>query len=823
MATEYLAKYGEAVLDNGYSICFIRPGEKRPVGDDWEEKVHGPKALAKAVSNGKAGYGVGIKTKKTPGVDIDCYDKKIVKHMISFTEDLCGETLQRVGNAPKTLLVYRTDKPFPKTQSKVYIDDKGRSIKLEVLGAGQQFVALHVHPDTKEPYRWKDKRHVGNVAWEELPEITQDDAYEIVEEFERLCEDRGWPRKTTANALARRGNVDHNDPFLTDKDKIQIPASELRAKLDLVPNPEDYEMWFFVGMALYHQFDGGDEGLTMWHEWSSQAENYDQDALDEKWATFDIEGKKREPLTARFILKKAAENTERIAGEEYERIKEDLADAKDIPQLTRVTDEIKKIEFSKVMRESLMPVVKAAFKKLTGNVPSIGLIRDMIRFESAENKTTPTWLDTFVYVQDEEAFYSTKTRTVISHKAFDASFNRHMMSKKDRLEGRSNPEHTASHAALNRYEIPIVGSRVYLPGEDELFRMNGKDCINSYSDFTVPEAVEKLTVEDKWAIDIVRKHFHHLFPSSAKDRKLLLDWLCYIVQTGKRSKWGILVQGAEADGKTFFYTLMGAVLGADNVNTIIGESMKEKYSPWAQGSQFLLIEEVRLHGIDRWAILNRVKPYITNDMVSVRVMNRDFFKAINTVNYFMTTNHKDGIPVSDEDTRYYPLFSQWQRKEVLDKFKRDNPNYYSDLHEAVKNHAPALRQWMLSVKLSDNFDPDNRAPESADRREMVYLNKTDEQEVFEELLEESTDPLVGRVLLDSSAWSDAMVAREAFIPKGHAVKRIISEQGFKWLGRAFINGKTRKLWSQEPARFLDKKGKLITKAVRDYLKNHDSL
>lgn len=822
MATEYLAKYGEAVLDNGYSICFIRPGEKRPVGDDWEEKVHGPKALAKAVSNGKAGFGVGIKTKDTPGVDIDCYDKKIVKHMIAFTEDLCGETLQRVGNAPKTLLVYRTDKPFPKTQSKVYLDDKGRGIKLEVLGAGQQFVALHVHPDTKEPYRWKDKRHVGNVPWEDLPEITQDDAYEIVDEFERLCEERGWQRKTTANALARRGNIDHNDPFLTDKDKVQIPASELRAKLDLVPNPEDYEMWFFVGMALYHQFDGGDEGLTMWHEWSSQAQNYDQDALDDKWATFDIEGKKREPLTARFILKKALENQERIAGEEFARIKQDLKEARDLPQLTRVTDEIKKIEFSKVMRESLVPDIKLAFKTITNNTPAVGLIREMIRFESPENKATPGWLDAFVYIQEEEKFYSTKSRTAISHKAFDASFNRHMMSKKDRLEGRSDPEHTASHAALNRYEIPIVSGRMYLPGEDELFRVNGKDYINAYSDVTMPEVPEKLTERDKWAIDVVRNHFKHLFPHSKRDRKLLLDWLCHIVQTGTRSNWGILVQGAESDGKSFFYTLMGAVLGSDNVNTIIGEAMKEKFSGWAQGSQFLLIEEVRMHGLDRWAVLNKVKPFITNTIVSVRVMQRDGFKVINTVNYFMTTNHKDGIPVTDEDTRYYPMFSQWQTKKAVDAFKAANPTYYSDLHEAVENHAGALRKWMLEVKLSKDFDPHKRAPESEDRKEMVYLNKSDEQDAFDEILSESDDPFVSTTLLDSARWSDAMAAREAFVPKGFAVKRMISEAGFTWLGSVWADGKTRRLWSQEPARFKTD-NKVDSAKIREYLKNHESL
>ena len=153
----YLKKYGAVTRDHGYDICFIRPGEKRPFGKEWEETKHGPKKLAWAMRTGKENYGVGIKTKHNPLVDIDCYDEDIVAEMIEFTEALCGETLKRVGMPPKTGLLYRTDEPFRKVQSQTYLDDEGRRVKCEVLADGQQFVAFHIHPDTKKPYRWADK------------------------------------------------------------------------------------------------------------------------------------------------------------------------------------------------------------------------------------------------------------------------------------------------------------------------------------------------------------------------------------------------------------------------------------------------------------------------------------------------------------------------------------------------------------------------------------------------------------------------------------------------------------------------------------------
>jgi hypothetical protein len=91
----------------------------------------------------------------------------------------------------------------------------------------------------------------------------------------------------------------------------------LSVKLGLVPGAADYDTWRDVGMALWHQYDGDNEGLILWHEWSAQANNYDSDALDEKWPTFEAD-KGRQPVTAKLILKLANEEEKRLAGEQVE-------------------------------------------------------------------------------------------------------------------------------------------------------------------------------------------------------------------------------------------------------------------------------------------------------------------------------------------------------------------------------------------------------------------------------------------------------------------------------------------------------------------------
>lgn len=817
MAIHYLKRYAQRVVDNGYDICFIRPGEKRPFGKEWESKKHGPKKIAAAIEAGRGNFGVGIKAHDTPGVDIDCYDKKLVKHMIRVTEELCGETLQRTGLAPKTLLVYRADEEFPKTQSKTFIDDEGRAVKLEVLAAGQQFVAFHIHPDTEEPYFWKDDVSVLDVPRDELNVITHDDALEIVAEFERQCRKRGWVEKSTVKRLTSGGSGREmrSDAFVSDKSKVDLSAEALLKKLHMVPNCEDHETWFHVGMALYHQFDGEQEGLDMWHEWSSPAHNYDQDALDARWETFEIEGKKREPLTARFILKQAQAEEERVAGEELEDIRKAIKKADDERGFQQVMDRIRHIAFPPITREGLVTLLKEQIKKRTDSVMPVGTIRRAIAFENPDHKSKPAFLRNWVYIQQDDTFYNSKTRQSLSTKGFDLSFGRFLLTKKDILEGISVPEHSATHVAVHRFQIPSVANKMYLPGEDETFDANGLPYINSYSDATVPETPDKLNRKQRRMCARVERHLEHLFPNE-RDRKLLLSWLAYIAQTGGRVNWAPVLQGAESDGKSFFGLMMASVLGGENVNAINGTDLAEKYTSWAEGSQVCMIEEVRLHGADRFAVINKVKTYITNVMVSIRRMNTDSYKVINTVNYLLTTNHKDGVPVNDSSSRYFPMFSRWQTKAAIDKFNRQNPEYYDELHEVLE-HGGALRRWLLDYELHEDFNPKRRATESASLKEMRYLNQSDEEEGLAEILDREITGCC-RELLDSSALAEAMADAGIPIPQGPAWKRLLSEGGFTALGQVKVDGKPRRYWSQEPDKFIVD-GKVDTNAIRAHYQN----
>lgn len=817
----FLAAFGPKLLKAGYEIIPIRSGTKRPRGDKWENFRATEKLLRSWLGGPSRNDGVGVLTRKTPAVDIDVRDEAMALALEEYVRDLVGAAPVRIGDAPKRLLVFRTAKPFNKVTSASYIDPahpvdaksgKPARTRVEILGDGQQFVAYHVHPDTQKPYRWLYGQSLANISHDDLPELTEEQARQIAAKFVELAEAAGWALHQAARDRpgSSEGERDLDDPFADVAQLTDISEEELHTKLLLVPNAEDYETWIQVGMALYHQFEGKPRGLELWHEWSITADNYDAGALDARWDTLDIERKGRSPITARYILRLAKEGAQKIATETFVEIKQRLQQADDIHKFREVCDEIKHVEFDRVLRAQLLHMVKERFKGLTHATLGITEARDLIRYENPEVKTPPWWIDGWVYCELDEVFYHISSKRSVSKGSFNDAHRRFMLTKKDVLEGRSAPEQLPSDVALNIYQVPVVTTRMYLPGEDEIFTANGKDYVNSYDDRGVPVLPDRLTAADREAVERVAYHFEHLF-AVARDRRLFMDWLAWIVQNpGKHPNWACLIQGTEGDGKSFFYELMATVLGFDNVKPLVAKALEEKNTAWAEGSQLVFVEEIRLAGHNRHDVLNAVKPLITNKAVSIRRMNVDWYSVLNVSSYLLTTNFRDAMPLTANDSRYMILFSRFQGKDALEEFSASDPTYYEQLFTSLE-HAGALRKWLLDWTVSDDFRPYARAPYSSAKTEMVNYAKSEEAEALEEILAESPRMDMTAYLLNATDLPDEMQERDAQAPYGKLMNKLLLDAGFTLLGKVRVGDSTPRYWSRYPDKFL-------TNGVVDVLK-----
>jgi len=193
--------HGHRMADGGYSIVPLAAGQKWPGeyqnGRWWPKKDWQFLALTKTpeplidIWSNYPGCGVGIACGGQSGVigiDIDILDAEVAGAVRRKFEELLGPTpLERVGKAPKVLLVYRETERMEKLSMQ----------PIEVLAQGQQFVAYGVHPDTGMPYQWPNENPVDTPV-DAVPLVTPQQVREAAQAAFALIPEELRPKRLTA-------------------------------------------------------------------------------------------------------------------------------------------------------------------------------------------------------------------------------------------------------------------------------------------------------------------------------------------------------------------------------------------------------------------------------------------------------------------------------------------------------------------------------------------------------------------------------------------------------------------------------------------------
>ena len=378
----YFKEHGKNLLANHYMIIPIKQGMKRPVMDEWQN------VRLTAIDVPKyANQGVGILTGQGPfpicAVDIDVTDAELAEKFADWCRDNLGVSCERIGRAPKILLVYRAEEPnWGKSTSAWFADptevDKPFKLmqkhRIEVLGRGQQFVAYHTHPDTNKPYEWVDFfGGITEFAANSLPVITKEQVAEAVHVFERMAEEHGLMRvknsKSRVGALTS-SELDDDEDFLNNiTATIGWSLDDAKKYLGYIDN-EDYETWVRVGMSLHHEFSAGDDALQLWNDWSATASNYSSfEDIERKWNSFDQTGSNI--ITAHWLLKVGRESKQEKIRLEKRKvladIKNKITECQETQELLQVVaKEAGKIAGTDVaLRVELSGLLQQRFKQLS--------------------------------------------------------------------------------------------------------------------------------------------------------------------------------------------------------------------------------------------------------------------------------------------------------------------------------------------------------------------------------------------------------------------------------------------------------------------------
>lgn len=563
--------------------------------------------------------------------------------------------------------------------------------------------------------------------------------------------------------------------------------------------PDDYlagyDNWLKVGMAIHHQTGGSIEGRDAWTEWSRGCDErelhnaegvrvaFDEREIKTKWQSFGrrVTGK---PVRFSYVIKAAGgrirEST--VVGDKslLDTLVAEAASVVDVDGWQALKERVGRLGLNQLPSDHRAIVAKAVADGW-GKLAGVGKVEIKGALKAGRVKRgaggdeggghQPAWLSDWVYVESACQFYNTRLGYGIKREAFNAKY--------DREQECLIAEKRASDLALVDYRMDTVVDTFFFPNATQRFEHDGKAMVNAYRDRRVA-ACDAWDDEAKATVDAFERHLELLF-SDERERRLAVDWMSYVVRNpGKRVNWALVIQGAQGIGKSFLTVALQAVMG-ENVKNLDPTAISGRFTGWAHGALVNAVEELRISGTSKWEILDRLKPFITNQTVQIEEKGRDHRTVPNFTSYIFFTNYKDALPITEDDRRYCLLFSDIQSEEdLLGRLggRKKADEYFSRLFELTNRRPDALRRFFDEWEYSEEFSASGRAPTTRHKTMIRELSVSEDQMIIEDAISRHECDVIGPQVLDMT-WLNRLCAAEGVeLPKTRAVGNVLLRMGY---------------------------------------------
>lgn len=688
--TSDLTSHGQTLLDNGYEIIPITPGYKYPKGvNNWQTIPSDQDQLDKWISNGRADNGVGIRCRTAPAVDIDVRDQAIVERVQAMVQEVTGADYmyERTGSAPKILIPFRTDEPFKKVQSTLYVDPDGVEHKVEILGDGQQYVAFAVHPDTGQPYEWGFTGDPSDTPLADLPLLTLEMARTIILRFETELVPNNWTRKGKGSSGTSSSTEDQSggDPMLSwanDVPPMGISLERVRRILS-VQSLATYDEWLQVGMAIHHETAGSPDGLALWDEISSEHPGYEAGACEHKWLRGFRDDPSSSPRTMRTYQKQY--NDER---QEAEQVRDTMSE----------------------FLERYILVEKG------------DMVCDLTR-------PPHRWLSKLVEFQ-----HATHNRRV------EIEVPAPLAADPDRTRTVIEPAHKLWLA--NRDRLTAEGE-IYDPNRKSLYTdKEGTTWINT---FFLPRHVKSENRDNaKEMLARILEHFEYIFPIE-EEREWFLDWLAWKIQhLGKRCLVSPLhVSELQGTGRGWITNLIESMFGVWNCGeTEIADMVEGQWGDHLHQKLFSFVHEAR--AADRYHVIDKMRKVLTEKTQRLNLKHGESGTFHIYTNIFMMTNHWDAFSIPVNDRRVQVLTGPSKKIGDGSGADADYLGYYETLYGYLESpggpdepsEAVSEMFYWLTERDVSKFNH-SHATKTPGKARMALNAKSNTDVVLDEFLEET--------------------------------------------------------------------------------------
>ena len=358
---------------------------------------------------------------------------------------------------------------------------------------------------------------------------------------------------------------------------------------------------------------------------------------------------------------------------------------------------------------------------------------------------------------------------------------------------------TAHKYSMDNLLVRSLDAMMYYPlCNDKVVKVDGLTYFNRFDVDKIPSADMEMTQAGKSVVELVSNHIELIFGS---DAWIFVDWLAWQVQhIGRKLYWCPLVQSIEGLGKSFFRELLALVLGERNVGVISPDQLSGQFNSWAVNVAVNVLEELKLHGHNRYDAVNALKPLTTNRRIMVNEKHIKQYHCLNITNYLALTNHRDCIPMQQDDRRYWVIFAPYQSIRDFEKASgKNHTEYFQNLYDQCRKNPGQLRRWLLDHRIDDDFYTFVRAPESENKREMIKMHRELMDGYVEalDILDKPTGDYNSECIRSSPFWR-AVTEDHGLKLKNWQKNKVLNELGYHLIGPVRFDGKMDRLWVRDP-------------------------
>ena len=560
----------------------------------------------------------------------------------------------------------------------------------------------------------------------------------------------------------------------------------------------DHDTWVKVGQAL-HDWDPQD-GLKLWEDWSKDGETYEKGLTEYKWSSFTSDAGISLGTLIYLAKRSDIHKTNTEINEIVEKIKK-IKGPDDSDLKSDIYPKVQKMKLSPIDRDKIASAVSQWYKD-NGVKTSISYIRGNLTYVESnlsliDQPKAPEWCDKYIYVNSHNSFVNKEKLTSEKVESFNLSCGKYVPMSE------SGTKPSAYKYVSDRGFIEQVDMMMYLPHIDsDVCTHAGLKVLNTFNKFSVPDEAENYTKEGRKAIRKVEEHFR-IITGNQEYADILMQYIAHSVQyPGKKILWAPFIQSIEGYGKSFVSSLMRECLGFRNVGIVSSDSLTGKFNLWATGSIISIIEEVRQVGENRYHAHNKMKALITEDYIQIEQKKIDQYQAKNVTNYILFSNHRDALPLTLDDRRYFVIFIPFQSKESFSAYVgKTYEKYFSELFDLLRMNGDEIRKYMLEYPISDEFKNMYQAPNTTYKNLMITTeeNSIDGYMETRELIEHGGEYYNKMVISSNELFDDVLFEYPHLELTNMSKNKILKKLGYSLMAKpVFVDGKTRRLWVQNP-------------------------